>query len=231
MGRTFPRDVAAALDNSELDDTTELEIDSELICRGFKIAEVEEEETEESAPEVGRVPGMKLRVVVDDGAALEIEAGMATGQKDHVLLPSSQYKSISNLRKPTASRLDKQSPEESSSYFSRGKQAAVKETPGLVTKLIGILNPNSLNDLEAQISTGGRINEVKVLPGRRLDMATGARLQGPGNSSRSFSRAKLDIDINHVVVMSTTSGSGAAGTLARSARILDHRALPMNERP
>jgi hypothetical protein len=151
VGRTIPKEVAVALDESEIDVIRELEIDLELTCRSFKVAEEGAEKTDE----VDGVLGVELRVVVvDDGSALGIEIGIATGQKDHTLLPSSQYKSISNLRKPTASKFDKQSPESSSSYLRCGKQAAVNETPGPVTKLIGILKPSSLKDLETSISTG-----------------------------------------------------------------------------
>jgi hypothetical protein len=111
------------------------EIDSELTCRGFKAGEKEEEDIDGAASEVngGRGLDEKLRVVVDDGMAFGIEVGMATGHSDQTLLSWSQYRSISNLRNPTPSRLDKQSPESSSSYLRRGKQAAVKETPGPVT--------------------------------------------------------------------------------------------------
>lgn len=75
----------------------------------------------------------KLSVIVEEGIVFGIEVGIATGQKLHSRLLWSQYKSISNLRNPTASKFDKQSPELSSSYLRCGKQAAEKETPGMVT--------------------------------------------------------------------------------------------------
>ena len=86
----------------------------------------------------------KLNMIVEDGSTLlRIALGIETGQKLQTFLPWSQYRSISNLRKPRASRLERQSPELSSSYRRLGKQAAEKETPGVVTKLIGTLSPRS----------------------------------------------------------------------------------------
>lgn len=74
----------------------------------------------------------KLRVVVEAPPTFGIEFGTSTGQKDQTRLPWSQYKSISNRRKPEARRFEKQSAESSSSYRRVGKQAAVKDTPGVV---------------------------------------------------------------------------------------------------
>lgn len=90
-----------------------------------------------------RVEGVldeKLREAVEEAVAV----GTATGQKLHSCRLSSQNKSISNLRNPSTNRLDKQSAELSSSYLENGKQAAVRETAGFVTKLIGICQPRSL---------------------------------------------------------------------------------------
>lgn len=60
----------------------------------------------------------RLEVVVGvaEGITEETEAGIATGQKLHTRRSWSQYKSTSNLRKPLANRLERQSAELSSSY-------------------------------------------------------------------------------------------------------------------
>jgi hypothetical protein len=77
------------------------------------------------------------------GGAAELETGMETGQKLHNCLPSSQYKSNSNRRKPTAIRFDKQFPKFASSYCRCPKHALERVTPGAVTKLIGTLRLRS----------------------------------------------------------------------------------------
>jgi hypothetical protein len=90
----------------------------------------------------------RLEVVVGvaEETTGETEAGIATGQKLHTCRVSSQYRSTSNLRKPLANRFERQSAELSSSYRRKGKQAAVRDAPGAVTKLIGTFNPRSLCD-------------------------------------------------------------------------------------
>lgn len=69
-----------------------------------------------------------------------------TGQKLHVVRETSQYKSISSLRKPDARRFETHLAVDATSYRERGKHAAVNETPGTVTKLIGILEDTSRCD-------------------------------------------------------------------------------------
>lgn len=64
-----------------------------------------------------RVLELKGGVEVDDDRVAGFEeVGTATGQKDHTLRPWSQKRSISNLRNPTASKLERQMPKSSSSY-------------------------------------------------------------------------------------------------------------------
>jgi len=68
----------------------------------------------------------------DDGAGCV----KATGQRLQTCKTSSQYKSTSNLRKPTASKFERHKVASSSSNFSLEKQADDRETPGVVTKLL-----------------------------------------------------------------------------------------------
>jgi hypothetical protein len=83
-------------------------------------------------------------VLIGTGLAAEIEVGSATGQNDHSLLPSSQYKSIVNRRNPAANRFEKQSAKFASSNMLKGKQVAKSETPGNDMKFTGTASPKSL---------------------------------------------------------------------------------------
>ena len=146
LGEIFPREVGAAFDDvkvpaicdnpdptSTVDDpkVSELDEDPESVaCLAFNSEEVAETVADVTVAEVFKD---MLDIAVEEAAAFGIEVGMATGQNDQTFLPWSQYRSNSNLRKPTASRLERQSPELSSSYLKPGKQAACKETPGDVT--------------------------------------------------------------------------------------------------
>jgi hypothetical protein len=150
VGRVVPRVLANGPDKEEVvDEADELEAVTEDACLAFTPTtelEVEADRKvvgdEDAEDDVGSASGVRapreleerLTVVVEEGIALlYIEVGMATGQNDHTLRPSSQYKSTSNLRNPTASRFERQSPELSSSYLKWGKQAAERDTPGAVT--------------------------------------------------------------------------------------------------
>jgi len=84
VGRTFPREVAVVLEESELETDNELETDKELTCRAFKLGE-EEKDCESDAKDVEVL--VKLGVIVDEGAAFWIDVGIATGQNDQTLLP------------------------------------------------------------------------------------------------------------------------------------------------
>jgi len=143
-----PRDVAEELDELVLEGDSNAELNRELTCRGVMAGEAEASELEGAAAEVkgGRSLEEKLSVLVDNGTAFGSEDGIETGQNDHSPRPPSQKMSMSNLLKPTARRLDKQSPEASSSNLRCEKQAAVKDTPGAVRKLMGTFRPRSLSD-------------------------------------------------------------------------------------
>ena len=146
LGEIFPREVGDAFEKvpetsgspdptSTLDEpkVSDEDEDPELeACLAFN---VDPEEAVGSVADVKVAEALeeKLDAPVEEASSFGIEAGMATGQNDQTFLPESQYKSSSNLRKPTASRLERQAPELSSSYLKRGKQAACKETPGDVT--------------------------------------------------------------------------------------------------
>lgn len=136
-GKISPKEEAEVLDNCEVGVATELEAVSDVACRALTLPALKDDVTPivGSAAEVkaARELEEKLNVVVEDGTVSGMEAGISTGQKDQTFLPESQYKSISNRRKPEARRFEKQSAELSSSYRSVGKQAAVKDTPGSVT--------------------------------------------------------------------------------------------------
>jgi hypothetical protein len=89
VGRISPREVAEALDRLVVEGGNTSETDSELTCRGSKAGDEECEDIDGAASEVngGRELEEKLRVAVDDGMVFGIEAGIATGQNDHTLLP------------------------------------------------------------------------------------------------------------------------------------------------
>ena len=72
---------------------------------------------------------------VGEGSILFIEGafGIDAGQKLQTCLASSQYKSISNLWKPTASKFERHRAASSLSYLRFEKQAADRDTPGAVT--------------------------------------------------------------------------------------------------
>ncbi len=146
VGRRLPSDVSGGMDEPE---TTEVDIERELvsdvICRTPRIDAGDSNSAELVGADVEFVvvEEEKLRVIVEDDGTLVITLGIAIGQKLQTFLPSSQYKSISNLRKPTARRLERQFPDSSSSYRRLGKQIDEKETPGVVTKLMGTLIPRS----------------------------------------------------------------------------------------
>jgi hypothetical protein len=87
VGRTFPREVAVVLEESEFEVDNELEIDKELTCRAFKPGEEDEDlDGDASVAKERMVLEVKLGVIVDDGAASGIEVGIATGQKDQTSL-------------------------------------------------------------------------------------------------------------------------------------------------
>jgi hypothetical protein len=120
LGELLPSDVADALDNVPEGDGSpdptsalELKVLESVFCLAFR---ADPDEAVVTVPEVkaARVLEDKLK---DPGVGTEsgTEVGMATGQNDQTFLPWSQYRSSSNLRKPTASRLERQSPEVSSS--------------------------------------------------------------------------------------------------------------------
>jgi|SRR6266536_5122453 len=132
VGRVLPRVLAKGPDKEEVvAEADELEAVTEDTCLAFTPStelevdrEVEPDEYAED--EVGSASGVRapreleerLTAVVEEGTALlYTDVGMATGQKDHTLRPSSQYKSSSNIRNPTASRFERQSPQLSSSYL------------------------------------------------------------------------------------------------------------------
>ncbi|KAE8443828.1 hypothetical protein EG329_001335 [Mollisiaceae sp. DMI_Dod_QoI] len=140
-GKVVPREDAEVLDSSEVGVAVELVVMPDVACRALTLAVFDVVNDDDgkarvvgSAAEVkaARVLEEKAEVAVEDGTASGTEVGISTGQKDQTFLPSFQYKSISNRRKPEASRFEKQSAELSSSNRRVGKHAALKDTPGLV---------------------------------------------------------------------------------------------------
>jgi len=130
----------------------------------------------------------------------------------------SQYKSISSLRKPIASKFDKQSPELSSSYLRNGKQAAVKETPGLVTKLTGTLNESSRCDYRCG-SVRAVLDELSAnSPKRQLCKEALAQLPRREKSSHSFCCRKIDPnpDLSEMTFFSTIDRTSRHSLTARS---------------
>lgn len=73
-------------------------------------------------------------------------AGISTGQRVHDLLTIFQYKSTSQRPKPAASRLLIHFAAALTSYRLFIKQAVVKDTPGRVTKLMGMFAVTSRCD-------------------------------------------------------------------------------------
>lgn len=71
VGRTFPREVALVLEESELGFDNELETDKELTCRASKLGE----EVKDSGTEVKDVGVLEVKVgvIVDEGAEFGIE--------------------------------------------------------------------------------------------------------------------------------------------------------------
>jgi hypothetical protein len=135
-GKVSPREDAEVVERVDVGVAADSVSVPDVTCRALTLAVPDDVTAEEvNANEVN--PAMELeptpKVVVEAGSALGTEDGICTGQKDQTFLPSSQYKSISNLRNPEARRFDKQSAELSSSYRRNGKHAALKDTPGVVT--------------------------------------------------------------------------------------------------
>jgi hypothetical protein len=151
LGRVCPREVSALFVGLAVvwlvcaEGVSKLEEGVEVACRaripvdkgGLDVEASEDSGNEEMGASADstaeRALGLVSMVVLVPVSAFGTEDGTVTGQKLHTCLHWSQYKSISNLRKPTASRFERQSAELSSSYLRRGKQAAEKETPGVVT--------------------------------------------------------------------------------------------------
>jgi len=109
------------------------------------ILEVIDVESGPSGSEFPDASELGERIGFDEGDLLFTEeaAGIAAGQKLQTCLPSSQYKSTSNLWNPTASRFERHNAASSLSYLNLEKQAAERDTPGTVTKLIGTVTPRS----------------------------------------------------------------------------------------
>lgn len=125
----------------------------------------------------------RLAIVLDDALMIEKSEEVAvvaaadsdTGQKLHTCLFSSQYRSKSNRRKPAARRFDKHALEVSSSNLKLAKQAAERDTPGLVTKLMGTCIPRSLCDCVLELVSQTRhllsepgFSRMEELPERLL---------------------------------------------------------------
>jgi hypothetical protein len=108
-------------------------VSRELGASGVAIKAIEERDTD---VELGtnKLPGL------DDGEGTAgfTPEGIETGQKLHIWRPSSQYKSSTSLWKPAARRFEMQLTASPSSYLWWLKQAADRDTPGWVTKLIGM---------------------------------------------------------------------------------------------
>ena len=85
-------------------------------------------------------------VGVDDILSPGKDAGTAIGHKLHNCRSSFQNTSSSNRRKPTASKLERHKAASSSSNLRLEKQAAEIDTPGTVTKLIGMVTLRSRCD-------------------------------------------------------------------------------------
>lgn len=81
-----------------------------------------------------------LLTVVEEpsGPPVKPTGGTSAGQRLHSCLDASQYRSTTHFPKPAASRLDIHRAAAFSSKRLSAKHAAVRETPGLVTKLTGI---------------------------------------------------------------------------------------------
>ncbi len=120
VGRVSPREDAVTFDEPDTVGLREGLAAFGMPCRALSNGDIETEGVDDVVclealllVEVAE----EFRLCVDEGKVSEIELGMAAGQKDHILLAWSQNKSISNLWKPTANRLEKHSPELSSSYL------------------------------------------------------------------------------------------------------------------
>lgn len=146
LGEVFPREVGDAFatvpeipgspdPTSTLNELDVSDVDEESEAVACRASSIDPEEAVASGADVkvANVLEDRLDASFEGAVAFVIDSGMATGQNDQTFLPESQYRSSSNLRKPRASRLERQSPKLSSSYLKRGKQAACKETPGDVT--------------------------------------------------------------------------------------------------
>lgn len=130
VGTLCPRDDAFNADPPELVD---------IACRAARSDKVRDVI---SADKV--LDGSVVVVGVGRGAEITLDEVTAKAQNVHSRRTESQYRSSSNLRNPTARRFERHTAALSSSYIPLAKQAADKETPGVVTKLIGTLRERSL---------------------------------------------------------------------------------------
>lgn len=131
-GNVCPRE-EAEVESCEVGVAVKLVILFDVAWRALTLPVLDEEERPVPEVKAGAELDEKVDVVANDKMPSGIDVGIPTGQKDQTVLPSSQYKSISNRRNPEARRFEKQSPELSSSYRRFGKHAAEKDTPGVVT--------------------------------------------------------------------------------------------------